>query len=313
MSAAVPRLGWDQLPAHLRQTFTTDMGGSVTDEHRQSGGFSPGMASRLTLSNGRRVFVKAIHPDRDPRAVELYRREIRIAAALPAGLPAPELLWTYDQDDWVALAFADIDGRHPAEPWGTDDLDRVVDALAVLADQLTPSPVATVSLIEDLAENFSSWRRLAATPRAPELDQLPAWAHQNLDLLAHLEAGWEKGASGATLVHSDLRADNLLLTPERVWVIDWPYAATGAAYMDLLLLLPSVAAGGVDPEPVWRRYGPANEADADSVNAVLAAIAGDHLTQSQRPAPPNIPTLRAHQRAKGEAALAWLRTRLKDG
>ncbi|WP_158070314.1 hypothetical protein [Nocardiopsis sp. CNR-923] len=44
---------------------------------------------------------------------------------------------------------------------------------------------------------------------------------------------------------------------------------------------------------------------------MLAAVAGDHLTRSQRPAPTKIPTLRAHRRAKGEVALAWLRTRLE--
>lgn len=310
MTATVPRLGWDELPDHLRSAFTDHMGAHVVGEDRQSGGFSPGLASRLVLDGGRRAFVKAIHPDRDPHAVELYRREARIAAALPAHVPAPALLWTYDHDGWVALAFTDIDGHHPAQPWCRADLERVVAALADLATQLTPAPLATVPLIEDLAENFSSWRRLAADPASAGLERLPAWAREHLGLLAEVEAGWDKGASGSTLVHSDLRADNLLLTPERVWVIDWPYAATGAPYMDLLLFLPSAAAHGVDPEQVWRSSPLAAGADADAVTAVIAAIAGDYLTQALRPVPPRIPTLREHQRAKGEAALAWLRRRV---
>ncbi|WP_075924708.1 hypothetical protein [Nocardiopsis sp. CNR-923] len=59
--------------------------------------------------------------------------------------------------------------------------------------------------------------------------------------------------------------EDLLFTPDRMWVIDWPHTATGAPCMRLLLLLPSVAAGGVDPEPLWRGHGPANEADTASV------------------------------------------------
>lgn len=43
-------------------------------EVSQSGGSSPGLASRLTLADGRRVFAQAINPDRDPLDPELYRR-----------------------------------------------------------------------------------------------------------------------------------------------------------------------------------------------------------------------------------------------
>lgn len=95
-------------------------------------------------------------------------------------------------------------------------------------------------------------------------------------------------------------------------VVDWPYAVTGAAWVDALLFLPSVAAtGGIDPERAWAGFGPAQAADRDAVNAVLAAVSGDFWYQSLLPAPPNLPTLRAHQREKGRAALGWLRARLR--
>ncbi|GLW66456.1 hypothetical protein Arub01_47000 [Actinomadura rubrobrunea] len=308
------RIGWGDLPRPLREAFTHAMGADVAREDRQTGGWSPGMASRLTLQDGRRIFLKAISADRDPHAPDLYRREATTTAALPDAAPAPRLRWTYDAEGWVALALDDIDGRMPAQPWRRDDLDLVVQALAVMADALTPAPDGTLPIGVDLADNFSSWRRLAGdrtggTPQA--VDRLPAWARDNLDQLAALEADWAAAAAGNTLSHTDLRADNILITAGGVKVVDWAYAVASTPWTDLLLMLPSVAASSrIDPEPIWHAFPRSRNVPDDQANAVLAALAGDFLTQSLRTAPPNIPGLRQHQRAKGEAALRWLRTRL---
>lgn len=162
----------------------------------------------------------------------------------------------------------------------------------------------------DLAENFRSWRVLSEAEGV--LGRLDPWAQVNLERLVELESGWAEAAHGETLCHADLRADNLLLTPDGgVMVIDWPYAVSAARWMDALLFLPSVAATSeIDPEQAWGTFRPAAAADPDAVTAVLAAVAGDFVYQSLLPAPANLPTLRAHQREKGAAALAWLRQRL---
>lgn len=303
------RLLWRQLPALVRSTAEAALGSTVAEEASQSGGFSPGLASRLVLADGRRVFAKAISPDRDPLAPDLFRREAQVMAAMPESVPAPALLWAYDDGHWVMLILEDVDGQMPHEPWRPDELRRVMWALAELTEYATPCPLAVPSVTDDLADNFGAWRALVDQPQdQPRLDP---WAADHLDLLAHLESGWADAASGDTLVHADLRADNLIVTAERVVVIDWPYAVAGAAWLDALFFLPSVAATtpGLDPQAVWASYGPAQFADSDAVDAVLAALAGDWIRQSLRPAPPNLPTLRAHQAAKGAATLAWLRSR----
>ncbi|WP_037559689.1 phosphotransferase family protein [Spirillospora albida] len=310
MTGHTNRIGWDELPGPLRAAFTTAMGAAVTTEQRQTGGFSPGLASRLTLADGRRVFLKAISTARDPHAPALYRREAQVMRDLPATAPAPRLRWSYDDGTWVALALDDIDGHPPAQPWTIRDLDRVVTALAAMADTLTPAFDGALPITDDLADNFSSWRRMAAGDGPHRPDRLPARARDNLDLLADLESGWAEAATGKTLAHTDLRADNLLLTRDTVMVVDWPYAVTTTPWMDLLFLLPSVAAfSGIDPEPVWRAHPHTRTVPAEQVDAVLAALCGDHLTQSLRPPPANIPGLRAHQAAKGQAGLTWLMDR----
>ena len=57
--------------------------------------------------------------------------------------PAPRMLWSFaeGEDGWVVLAFEEIDGQPPAQPWVNEDLDRVIAALIELSAVLTPSPM----------------------------------------------------------------------------------------------------------------------------------------------------------------------------
>lgn len=147
-------------------------------------------------------------------------------------------------------------------------------------------PIDQRAITEDLGDNFSSWRRLAAGHAADGAGGLPVRARENLGQLTELEGHWPAAATGSPLAHTDLRADNILLAPHAVVVVDWPYAVSTTAWMDALMLLPSVAAvsAGLDPERVWRGYRHAHAIPDNDVNAVLAAIAGDYL--ASRCAPP---------------------------
>jgi hypothetical protein len=304
------RLSWRDIPPHIRAGLEERFGSAVVDAVSQPGGFSPGFASRLTLTDGRRVFVKAVSGAQNRESPAIYRQEARYAAALPAEVPAPRLLWTFDDDDWVALAFEDIEGRPPSLPWQPDELGRVLEAIAALPAALTPPPFEAPTLGDAFARAFSGWRRLATKERerAVELDP---WAQANLDRLAELEDAWQAGAGGGTLLHSDLRADNILLTPERVYIVDWPWVRTGPAWADLLFMLPSVAMqGGGDPEEIFVTHAIAKDAPREAANAMLAGLTGYFLRSALQPAPPGLPALRLFQKAQGDAALAWLRRRL---
>src|SRR5438552_9903126 len=52
--------------------------------------------------------------------------------------------------------------------------------------------------------------RLADAGHLPGRDHLDPWSRLHLDQLADLEATWADHAAGDTLLHADLRADNLL-------------------------------------------------------------------------------------------------------
>ncbi len=303
------RLAWAQLPDTVRKSIEVAVGSTVVDAVSQPGGFSPGFAARLRLADGRRVFAKAIGAAQGSDAVAFYRREAGIASRLPASVAAPRLLWSGGGEDWAALVFEEVDGHNPRLPWRPADWRRVHDALVGLARERTPSPVDLPPVAAD-PDLFSGWRSLAADPElAAALDP---WARANVDRLAALEAGWPDAAAGDTLVHGDLRADNVLLAGERVLFVDWPHAGTGAPWIDLLGMLPSVAMqGGPDPADVWRTSPLARGVDPAAVDSVLAAVAGFFVHGALLPAPPGLPTLRRFQRLQGEPALAWLRSRIR--
>jgi Phosphotransferase enzyme family len=302
------RLPWSAIPAPLRAAVERRLGGRVVTAITQPGGFSPGVAARLRLDDGRRAFVKAVG-DINPDSPGIHRAEAGIAAALPPGTPAPRLLGCIDADGWVILMLEDIEGRTPAIPWRPAELDRVLAAMTELAAALTPAPIEAPAIAGRFRSLGRGWRELADSGAAG-VAGLDPWAAAHLDELVALESGWDAAASGKSLVHADIRADNIILTPERVVFVDWPWAALAAPWFDLVVMLPSVAMqGGPQPEEILAGHPVTRGADPAAITAVVGALAGMFVWLAGRPDPPGLPTLRAFQRAQGELALAWVRQR----
>ncbi|MGP9500756.1 phosphotransferase [Specibacter sp. AOP5-B1-6] len=304
------RIRWDQLPSEVRAGVEDILGEVVASAQSQAGGFSPGSADRVVLSSGRRAFVKAVSAGVNTSSVELHRREAAVAAALPAGVSAPEFLGKYDDGTWVALVLADVDGRHPQEPWVDAELTQVLDALVDVGQVLLPADLDVPPYEESLTGAFLGWEKLAARPLA----DMPAWAGEHLGELATLARAGVAALAGDALVHGDLRTDNILLTADGTVFLDWPWAARGAPWVDALSVLLNVKtldpAANVDQwlagHPVFAGAAP------EAVSAVLAGWAGYFLDMSRRPAPPGIPTLRAFQRKQADVLISWLQERLAN-
>ncbi len=308
------RPGWSALPDAARSALVRWLGSLVEAAESQPGGFTPGIAARIRTADGARYFVKAAGPIPNRDTPGMHRREAQILAAMPAGVAVPRLLWTYDdaESGWVLLVFQDIEGRHPHMPWKMDELDRVVDGLANLADALTPSPLPA-SLFGSARGAFdrsiNGWRQLAEGPPS-DLDRLDQWSSRNLDMLVELESQAPDAVDGDTLLHLDVRADNILLTTEKVWLFDWASAYVGASWVDIVGFAPSIAMqGGPPPEQVVARHPAARSADPASITAAVAAIAGCFTHRALQPPPPGLPTVREFQAAQGKVARDWLAMR----
>ena len=310
------RLDWAEMPGRVRAAIERWLGEAVVDAVTQPTGFSPGVAARLTVDDGRQVFVKAVGPEPNRDTPGMHRREARIMDAMPCAAPVPRLLWCYDegQDGWIALVFEDVDGRHPTQPWRTDELDRVVAAMEDLGRLLTPSPLAAASAgtASDMFSKYvRGWRPLL-DEQTSRLGSLDEWSRRNLDRLVAIEDTVGELLEGDTLLNLDIRADNILLTPERTWFVDWPHALVGPAWLDVVVFAPSVTMqGGPPPEKVISRHFACRDADSDAITAAVVAIAGYFTHLAIQPPPPGLPTVRAFQDTQGVVAREWAARRTR--
>jgi len=296
------RIGWTALPEQIRKRIETVIGGTVVRTVSQRGGFSPGTADRVVTDRGRRAFVKAVSATLNTRSVELARAEAKVTARMPPSAPVPRLIEALDDGEWVVLIHEDVEGRHPRTPWVEDEIRAAAQALQELAAAVTPAPLTSVpQAAAHLASPFGGWARLAADPPA-DLDR---WVGAHLDVLcAAADRGLAAVATGSTLAHCDVRADNLLVRRDgSVVVVDWPYGCVGPGWLDTVLLTMNVLAHGGAGDRLLAGI------DAGAATDVIAGFTGDFLERSRHPSP-GIPHVRAFQRAHADAVLPWLRERL---
>lgn len=300
--ATAVRPVWSDLPVALRRCIEAEVGGEIAGAASQGGGFTPGFASRLRLGGGRRVFVKAAS-EAQPWLLAAYRAEADKLVVLPAAVPAPRLRArldpVIDEEQWVVLIFDDIDGRPPIRPWRSTEAERVVAATARTARALTPAPAARdwSPLQSDLADS---------QPTAADLSSHPMWgAHAN-ELVALIGRA-DDLLAGNTLVHGDLRDDNVILDrADGVWFCDWNWPTIGPQWADLVCLLISVHGDGLNAERLLAGSGLATAVDREAIDCWLAVLTGYFLTASQLPPVPHSPYLRVHQTWYARAAGDWL-------
>lgn len=293
------RLTWAELPQEVQDWVQDTLGSPVEEAVSQASGFSLGTADRLSCSNGRRAFLKAVNEADQPQTAALHRAEIKASCMIPEGAPTPTLLAAYDREGWVAILLEDIAGRHPHTPWEEEDLKLSLIALSRLA-ALSP---AGLEDLDDLTESigdeiFVPWEKIRAQPLHrglyshlegdTHLDELELLFPQlNQKAASYLETILTTvNLSGNSLSHTDVRADNILIGDQgRSYLIDWPWACRGAAYFDSALLLGDVVAQGGDFS--WDRVCSYSELLAatppSAIDACLIAFAGYYVWSAQLP------------------------------
>jgi Phosphotransferase enzyme family len=311
MNAQGTRLRWEALPSDVRARVASHLGSPVVHAESQVGGFSPGVAARCALADGRRCFIKAVSPEQNIDSPRMYREEAAVSARLPAYLPVPRLEAVIDDGHWIVLVFEEDVGSPPPLPWTLSALATMFSALDALNMALTPSPIDGLPTVAQRhVDVFGHLRRLAGGDSA--IDRVDEWTRRHVEFLADLEAEWEAAAVGTSLLHCDVRADNLLVRPDGTIVfVDWPHASVGAAWIDKLFFMPSIGLhGGPSPIEVENQLEPFVDADPDAINRVLVAMTGYFSVHGTDPDPPGLPTVRAFQRAQGAISRAWLAHRL---
>lgn len=309
---AAQRQAWSDIDADLRADIEVILGARVVAAESQLGGFSPGSADRVLLSDGRRAFVKTGSDAVNPDIVGIHRREAAVTALLPSGIPAPRLLGSVDREDRIALVLEDVEARHPHTPWLPGELTAVLDALRAVAAEPVPADALQLDMSEVAVHYGAGWSKLG--DRIPPLpEDLSGWVTERLPVLRQEALRMPEAVVGDRLVHHDVRADNVLIRADgSVVLVDWPWAARGAGWIDALCLLFNVRYldAGADVQAAIAAHPVFAGMAARDADCVLIALAGHFLDASREPEAPGIPTLRTFQYDQAVAILRWLRERL---
>jgi hypothetical protein len=203
------RIPWEDLPAALKQAIEARTGAIAAGRTMTAGQNSP-LAAVVDTAAGR-VFVKGLPSEH--RRVITQDREAAVAPLVTAISPA--LLWRFDEAGWNVLGYQYAPGRHANYRPGSPDLDQVVQLIQALSRIAPPADPGPLKRAED------RWKSYVDDP------------------------GDELAFAGTALTHTDWAPDNILIAPERPWLIDWAWPTLGAAWIDpACWLLRLMAAGG---------------------------------------------------------------------
>lgn len=162
----------------------------------------------------------------------------------------------------------------------------------------------------ELASAFTGWSNIRA---ADQIEILPPVARTRLDHLEWLTESAAAAVDGDYLVHLDFRSDNVLIDAAgKAWMIDWPWAGVGCRWLDGLTFLVDARMheSGIDTEKILATHPLFADTTDQDIDVVLSGWTSYFFDAARRPAPLNMPTIRAFQLDEGMAGLAWLSERL---
>lgn len=257
------------------------------------GGYSPALRLRATLAGSATAFVKVAVSD---LTAGWLRAEYHVYRQLQAPFMARLLGWD-DDGDAPLLAIEDLSAAAWPPPWTPQRIEQVRATL----DEVSRHSIPGQAGIESLTWLFDGWKHVAEAPAqflALGLASL-AWLERALPVLTAVDE--IAAARGSSLLHCDVRSDNLCFTGERgerVVLIDWNNTCLGNPLMDLASWLPSLHLEG-GPAP-WEVL------PAGSVGAIVVLLSGYFAWRAGQPIIPNAPRVREIQLKQLRVCLPWV-------
>lgn len=219
------RTDWPDLPAEVHDAVQAHTG-PVIRVAPVAAGRNCELAAVLHTVGGR-VFAKGNRAGRS----RTQRTEAAISPYVAA--VSPRVLWRVEREGWDVLGFEHVPGRRADLAPGSHDLPVVADALARMGAVVPPVGMSLLRIEH-------RWREHG--------DQA------DLALLA-----------GDSLLHTDLHPDNVLVSAEGAWFVDWAWPTLGAPWIEPALVglwlivaghTPAHAEAWAAGTPAWARATP---------------------------------------------------------
>jgi hypothetical protein len=247
----------------------------------------------VDLGGGRSAFVKIAAFD---HTAEWLRDEFRIYSALDGQPFLPRLLGWDDDGLSPALALEDLSEATWPPPWDAARVDAVLVTIQSVHAMPPPEGVAPA---EESQFGQDGWPAVAADP-VPFLSIgicSPVWLDEHLPALAAASTAAE--IEGTSLLHFDVRSDNLCIRDGRVVLVDWNSACVGNPLLDTASWLPSLEAeGGPAPHLILPDETP-------GLPEISSLLAGYFCARAGLPPIPQAPHARPLQLMQSRTSLPW--------
>jgi hypothetical protein len=247
----------------------------------------------LELDHDRTAFVKIAAFD---YTAEWLRDEHRVYEALDGRPFLPRLLGWHDDGAAPALVLEDLSDQIWPPPWNAGRVDAVLATLDAVHE--TPAPDGVPPAVESQF-GLDGWPDVVVDPQPFLALQLcsPAWLEAALPIL--VEASATAVIGGTSLLHFDVRSDNLCLRGDEALLVDWNNACGGNASLDTAAWLPSLhAEGGPAPQEILPDQTP-------GLGPIASLLAGYFCARAGLPSIPQAPHARPLQLAQSRTSLPW--------
>ncbi len=207
-------------------------------------GYTHNERAVATLKGGRTVFAKQAV---DETTAAWLRKERRLYEALRNQPFVPGVVSWIDSELPI-LVLEDLTGATWPPPWDSMQIDAVLSALAELASCRPPDGLTQVAEGE---QPNGGWDRVLAEPS--EFLSLGLCDAEWLDRAGPILCAAAAAAplAGDSLLHCDVRSDNLCFRRGAALLVDWNLASIGNSQFDVAFWLPSLTAeNGPLPEVV---------------------------------------------------------------
>jgi Phosphotransferase enzyme family len=208
----VKRISWDNLPNDLKDAIEKRTG-RILKTHTATAGQNSPIAVTITTEHGK-TFVKGL-PHSESRSSS-QAREVAVAPLVRE--ISPHLHWHFEEAGWIVLGYQHVEGRHADYRPGSPDPDALLPLIKTLGEIEVPTGSGPFKLAED------RWKTYVDDPRELEI------------------------FVSATLQHTDWIPHNVLISPQRPYLIDWAWPTLGAAWMDPAYFLIRLMASGYSTE-----------------------------------------------------------------
>jgi fructosamine-3-kinase len=233
----------------------------------------------------------------------------------------PQMYATFRYKDWHCLVLEDL-GPKSVPPWSTPKARAITYALA---DFHQASAGATLpEWLAHPANTFGgeNWAKTAqesdgfhkiAEMVGEDSAQALKWFQNISPTIERLLVQADFSVEPHTILHGDLRSDNLRFSKNRLALFDWPAITRGRPEWDIVGFAQSVAVeGGPFPEEILNWYQEKTPLENAAIESALAWCLTLFANRAWRPEIPGLPRLRRFQRQQLGMVILWIARHLSQ-